>query len=124
MVLVIDDEEHIRDVIQDSLSFSEIDCLVAESGANGLALLQDRPTDIDVVILDLTMPGLSGQETLRRLRAVAPALPVILSSGIGEADLMRLAPNDPAIIHLAKPFTLDTLLAAVQRAQALTHSGS
>jgi CheY-like chemotaxis protein len=119
MVLIIDDEAHIREVIQDSLNFSGIDSVAADSGANGLALFEQHPAEIDVVILDLTMPGINGQETLRRLRERAPTVPVILSSGIGEADLIRLTRQDRAVIHLAKPFTLDTLLAAVQSAQQL-----
>ena len=122
MVLVIDDEIHIREVIQDSLTFSGIESVGADGGASGLALYEEHGADINVVILDLTMPGINGRETLRRLRERAPTLPVILSSSIGEADLIQLTRQDRALIHLAKPFTLDTLLAAVQTAQQL-HSG-
>jgi DNA-binding response OmpR family regulator len=119
MVLVIDDEAHVREVIQDSLTFVGIEAIGAENGSAGLALFQARQTEIDVIILDLTMPGLDGRETLRRLRELTSTMPVILSSGIGEADLAHLTRNDPSVLHLAKPFTLDTLVAIVRRARGL-----
>jgi DNA-binding NtrC family response regulator len=123
MVLVIDDEAHIREVIADSLAFVEVETICAENGRIGLTLLQERLAEIDVVILDLTMPGMDGRETLQHIRQLAPATPVILSSGIGEADLARLTGADPLVMNLAKPFTLETLVAAVRKAQQLTDKG-
>lgn len=117
MILIIDDEVHVREVIQDSLAFANIEALSADSGAAGLALFEKRQADIEAIILDLTMPGMDGRTTLSRLRALAPTVPVILTSGLGEADLASVSEQDEAIIHLAKPFTLESLLAVVNRAR-------
>jgi DNA-binding NtrC family response regulator len=119
MILIIDDEVHVREVIQDSLAFAEIEAISAESGAAGLALFEERQTDIEAIILDLTMPGLDGRATLSRIRTLAPAVPVILTSGLGEADLASVSEQDRTIIQLAKPFTLELLLAAISRAREL-----
>lgn len=119
MILIIDDEVHVREVIQDSLTFADIQALCAESGPAGLALFEERQPDIEAIILDLTMPGMDGRATLSRIRALAPAVPVILTSGMGEADLASAGEQDEAVIHLAKPFTLDSLLAAVNHARSL-----
>jgi DNA-binding NtrC family response regulator len=119
MILIIDDEVHVREVIQDSLAFAEIEAISAESGAAGLALFEEQQTDIEAIILDLTMPGLDGRATLSRIRTLAPAVPVILTSGLGEADLASVSKQDETIIQLAKPFTLELLLAAISRAREL-----
>lgn len=119
MILIIDDEANVREVIQDSLAFAEIEALCADSGPTGLALFAEKAAHIEAIILDLTMPGMDGRATLGRIRALAPTLPVILTTGLGEADLASASEQDGAIIQLAKPFTLDSLLAAVNRAREL-----
>jgi CheY-like chemotaxis protein len=119
MVLVIDDEAHIREVVQDSLDFVGIATLTASNGPEGLALWESYQQEIEVVLLDLRMPGMDGREILRRLRAQAPRLPVILASGIGDAGLMNEVADDPRVLSLAKPFALDNLIDTIQRARAL-----
>jgi DNA-binding NtrC family response regulator len=119
MILVIDDEVHIREVVRDSLDFVGIATLTAATGADGLALLASHRDEIEVVLLDLRMPGMDGRETLRRLRALAPHLPVILASGIGDLGLTDELAGDARVLPLAKPFALDSLVDTIQRARTL-----
>jgi PAS domain S-box-containing protein len=87
-VLVVDDEEVIVEVMQEILESLGYRVLSARSGREAIAIYQARPGAIDLVILDMIMPDLDGGETFDRLRAIDPALKVILSSGyslIGQA---------------------------------------
>ncbi len=120
MVLVIDDELFIREVVQESLAFVEIETISAASGREGLELFRAHQADIEVVILDMKMPEMSGRETLQRLREIAPTVPIVLASGLGESELAATERQDAAVVHLAKPFSLEGLVETVQRALALT----
>lgn len=80
-VLVIDDQDPVREAMCDMLDLEGIPFLSAEDGAAGVAFVEQHGDGIGLVILDLTMPGLSGEETFRRIRATAPGLPIIVSSG-------------------------------------------
>jgi CheY-like chemotaxis protein len=90
-VLVIDDQEIIRTVTQDMLEMIGCKVFTAASGVEGVALFETRRGQIDLVILDMIMPGMGGAETFRRLRALEPGLPVILASGYSvEGEVARL----------------------------------
>lgn len=69
-----------------------------------LALYDSDPSVYDLVLLDLTMPGLDGLETLAELRARDTNLPVVLMSGYTEKDVRTRAAEDPALDFLQKPF--------------------
>jgi CheY-like chemotaxis protein len=120
MVLVIDDELFIREVIQESLAFVEIETISASNGREGLELFRAHQDEIDVVILDMKMPEMSGRETLQKLREISSRVPIVLASGLGESELATAEQNDAAVVHLAKPFSLEGLVETVQRALALT----
>jgi DNA-binding NtrC family response regulator len=70
----------------------------------------------DLVLLDLRMPGLGGLEVLRRIRMVRPDLPVIIISGLGDADTARQTLRRGAVDYLPKPFDLDHVLRAIAAA--------
>ena len=82
----------------------------AADGRTGLALFRENPGQFDVVLLDLMMPGFSGEETLAALRAVRRDVRVLLVSGYSEGDLLRRLGREPGkLLFLAKPFTRDAL---------------
>jgi CheY-like chemotaxis protein len=90
-VLVIDDQEIIRTVTQDMLEMIGCRVFTAAGGAEGVALFETRMGQIDLVILDMIMPGMGGAETFRRLRALDPRVPVLLASGYSvEGEVARL----------------------------------
>ncbi len=117
-VLVVDDEEDVRQVACGVLSRFGARTLEAASGDAALDLCRADASRIDVVLLDLTMPGLSGEETLRRLRELGVTARVVIASGFGEADVMARCKTLGAGFFLQKPFEIDQLLAVVRRALA------
>jgi two-component system response regulator PilR (NtrC family) len=111
--LVVDDDETIRDTLYELLS-GEYVCQTAETAEKAFARLE---TDsYDVVLTDISMPGLSGLELLGHVRQKFPNTPVIIISGISDQEhaqgLIRLGAFD----FLLKPFSLDAVEKSVKRA--------
>ncbi len=115
-VLLVDDEEIVRRVTGQMLRHIGVEVLQARHGREALELLADRPGAVDCVLLDLTMPEMSGAECLAELRVLYPSLPVILSSGYGQDELLRQTAQDELASSLRKPFDIKTLRTALQRA--------
>ncbi len=105
-VLVVDDQASIRLTLRTLLTHFGYRVVLAAEGAEALALFAAYREEIVAVVLDLTMPGMSGPETLEALRARAPSLPVILSSGFNETNLVNA---EGATAFLQKPFGADEL---------------
>lgn len=108
-VLVADDEEIVRRMIAATLERSGFGVIQAVDGCECLELFKERPEEIDLVILDLTMPHLSGEETFRELRRIRPDIPVLLASGYNEQETNHLADKELASF-LQKPFGPHDLL--------------
>src|SRR5882762_3260310 len=112
-VLVVDDDETIRDTLYELLS-EEYLCQTAETAEKAFARLE--ADTYDVVLTDISMPGLSGLELLGHIRQKFPNTPVIMISGIGDEEhakgLIRLGAFD----FLLKPFSLDVVEKSVRRA--------
>ncbi len=113
-VLVIDDDEGVRQFIVDSLEECGYAVVASSNGADGLRSLQDVPPDL--VIVDFAMPGMNGVEVVNEARRHLPSLPIILATGY--ADMAAVdAVVDPSRV-LRKPFRVDDLNAAVRAALA------
>lgn len=108
LVLVIDDELGVRKVATKALTYAGYEVVTAADGRDGLARYQDLHDRVRLVLLDLTMPVVSGEATLASLRAQAPTLPIIIMSGHAAST-----PRADHVSFLAKPFRVDELLAAV-----------
>jgi PAS domain S-box-containing protein len=115
MVLVIDDEELVLEAARDILELEGIGALTAASGTAGVALYQARQAEIHLVILDLSMPGIDGQETFRRLRQVNPEVQVVLSSGYSQYETGRRFEGQGLSGFLQKPYAIETFLQEVRR---------
>jgi two-component system, cell cycle sensor histidine kinase and response regulator CckA len=87
-ILLIDDEEVVRDVFAETLTDAGWNVLTAGDGESGIRMFNDHPGTVGLVVLDLSMPGMDGAETLRRLRGMDPTVKVVLSSGYGEEEAM------------------------------------
>jgi DNA-binding NtrC family response regulator len=113
-LLVVDDEKNIREGLAASL---EMDGHEVETAANGDAgLTRFQRGDIDLVITDLKMPGLSGEELLKRIGAETPGIPVIVLTGHGTVENAVEAMRNGAYDFLTKPVNLDHLSLLVKRA--------
>jgi CheY-like chemotaxis protein len=88
----------------------------AEDGARALTRFAAHADEISVVLLDLTMPGMSGAEVLAELRLTHPTLPVIIVSGYDRDDALAEIGDDPAVRFLAKPFDASALRSYISEA--------
>ncbi len=114
-ILVIDDEEIVRNMACEMLVPQGLNVLAAGSGATGLALYKARRADIGLVLLDYSMPGMGGEETFKELRKIDPDVPVILSSGFGQEEATRRFEGRGLAGFIQKPYRLATLLTEVRR---------
>jgi PAS domain S-box-containing protein len=114
-VLLVDDEPEVRLVAERVLRRRGLTVHAAASGEAALALCRDHGQTIDVILLDLTMPGLSGEETLRQLAPLGLRARVVIMSGYSESETMARCSALGAAGFLHKPFELDQLLDAVRR---------
>jgi len=115
-VLVVDDEAMVRAVIRELLADTGLNVLVAANGEEALALFESRAEEISAVLVDVNMPGMSGEELLGRLRAVDPDVRVVLSSGFRSNAIARLVASEPQVGFVAKPFDLEQLIGTLREA--------
>ena len=108
-ILVIDDEEIVRRAAKSALEHYGYSVIVAESGRDGLELLAKLDGAVSLVVLDMTMPVMSGEETLSHLRAIRPQLPVILSSGYNEVEATRRLTGKGLAGFIQKPYSASRL---------------
>ena len=113
-MLVIDDEEAIRAVAVAVLKSHGATVLEAADGDAALRMLREQGDKISLVLLDMTMPGISGEETLRRMRLANFRQTVIMMSGYSEAETMQRSASLGATGFVQKPFELESLLAKVR----------
>ena len=112
-LLIVDDDILIRDTLHELLSVSH-ECHTADRAEQALAYL-DIET-YDAVLTDISMPGLSGRQLLSYIQAKHSATPVIVISGMSEGDEGREIIEAGAFEYFAKPFKLEEIEAAVNRA--------
>jgi len=113
-VLVVDDEEDVR--VACSMIFEEmgLKTLVASDGQIGIQVFQQHQHDIMVVLLDLTMPNMDGQQFFEYLQGLNATIPVILSSGYSEEEAMKRFHNPDMAAFIQKPYQVETLIAKVE----------
>ncbi|RMD65369.1 MAG: response regulator [Alphaproteobacteria bacterium] len=114
-ILLIDDETDLRTTVRMMLEQAGYEVVEADNGLEGLR--QFEATAPDIVITDLIMPDMEGIETIRKMKSLAPATPIIAMSGGGRArrvDFLKAAKVLGASRTLPKPFRRHELLAAVQ----------
>ena len=112
-VLIVDDDAAFRTVLASELARMEFDVRVAASGEEALAAAASEP---DVVLLDLRLPGMSGLEALKALRARSPRSEVIMLTGHGSIDTAMESVRAGAFDYVGKPCPLDELEVRVRRA--------
>ncbi|HXE13737.1 MAG TPA: response regulator transcription factor [Bryobacteraceae bacterium] len=113
-ILVIDDEPAIRRFLRTSLTAQGYSLLEAEDGETGLAMLQRNA--VDVLVLDLGLPGIDGLEVLKRMREGGSSVPVIVLSSRDDERGKVAALDIGADDYVTKPFGMDELLARIRAA--------
>jgi PAS domain S-box-containing protein len=115
VVLLVDDEELVRSAAATMLAHLGYTVLEAADGQDAIELFQSNMGEIRMVILDLSMPVMSGEECLMRLKSIKPDVPVILSSGFSETEAARRFRSAGAATFLQKPYTTKHLAELVLR---------
>ena len=114
VILIVDDEEIVRHTARAALQRYGYRPELAPNGEQALRIYSERSHEIALVLLDLTMPGLSGEETARGLLGINPDCTILLSSGYNETDALRVVGTIRICGFLQKPYTAATLAAKVR----------
>jgi two-component system cell cycle sensor histidine kinase/response regulator CckA len=119
-VLVVDDETVVRRTAKSMLERYGYSVIVAENGQEGLDLFRVLAEKVSVVLLDMTMPVMSGEEAFRQMKSIKPEVRVILSSGYNEVEAVRRFTGKGLAGFLQKPYSAATL---AQKVRAVIEQG-
>ncbi len=114
-VLIIDDEKTVLTTTKQMLTEYGYHVLTAEDGHSGLEIFEKNADDISVVLLDLTMPKMGGEDTLAQIRKIRKNARIILMSGYNEQDIADRFPGDGPNELLEKPFGIASLIKKIER---------
>jgi two-component system, cell cycle sensor histidine kinase and response regulator CckA len=115
-ILVVDDEPMVRDVATAILKRAGMTVVTADNGDEAVERFAAEPHRFALVLVDLTMPGLSGAETLRQIHDIRPEVPVVVMSGYNEEEASGRFDGKELAGFLEKPFSTGALTAVVERA--------
>lgn len=119
-ILVVDDEEELRAMIQTVLSNAGYIVLEAADGREAMQLVAEARLSIDLIVTDIVMPWMGGEELIAALRKVGHRIPVVCTSGlVHDATELSETENPPDVL-LSKPFTPRQLLTVVESVLAKT----
>ena len=107
-ILLVDDEDLLREVVKESLEFLGHRVRDVSRGEAAVVLFESGSFP-DLVILDMSMPGLGGKQTLLRLRELNSHVPILFSTGLSDQSAVELVAENPGVFLLPKPFTVDEL---------------
>jgi PAS domain S-box-containing protein len=103
-ILVVDDEEYMRDLVTDILESAGYTVLTAENGEEALSIYREHGSTIDIVILDMIMPKLGGRETFLKLQEMDPGVKVLVSTGYSVEGTAREVMDHGAAGFIQKPY--------------------
>ncbi len=104
-ILLVDDDELIRESVAPMLEMLGHQVLTASGGASALRLLESSGA-MDLMILDMNMPGMSGADTLPRVLELCPGMPVVMATGFSDHEIAPLLAGHPEVSILRKPFSM------------------
>lgn len=119
LILVVDDEESIREITRGTLETFGYTVLTASDGTEALALYADKKNEIAVVLTDMVMPFMDGPATIRALQRMNPNVRIIAASGLGAGQRAGEGALEGVAVFLSKPYTAEKLLKTL--AQVLAH---
>lgn len=111
-ILVVDDEPLVLELFQETLEEQGYTITTVDNGPDAIELIQGE--DLDLVFLDLKIPGMDGAELFRRIRKIAPALPVVIITAYPESEVMSRALVHGPLSIMQKPFSDSDVSAAVK----------
>ena len=117
-ILLVEDEEFVRNVTQEVLEMEGFQVLSAANGHQALELVKRSGVELDLLLTDVVLPGINGRELAKQMAQLMPGLKVMFMSGYTD-NHVRSNLTDTMTLYLQKPFTLDTLTAKVREALSL-----
>ncbi|MCP4427321.1 MAG: response regulator [Chloroflexi bacterium] len=114
-ILVVENERFMREAVEDILDSVGLNVISASDGHEGIAAYLLRRDEIDLVILDMKLPGLDGAEILHMLRTINPLVKVLIASGYSEQEVRQRLKNQQTVSILRKPYNADILLSTVAK---------
>ncbi|MEZ4221279.1 MAG: response regulator [Polyangiaceae bacterium] len=115
-VLIVDDEQSMRETLAANLELEDYEVVEATSGLDALGLFQSQ--HFDVVLSDIQMPQLNGVDALREMKRLRPEVPVVLMTAYAHEAVLREAVDEGAFTIVLKPFGIEEILDVVRRAAA------
>ena len=113
-ILLVDDEDKVLTVCRDSMKLLGYTVYTADSGDKAVGIFSEKADAIDVVVLDMIMPGLSGKETYRRLKQINPEVRVLLASGYAMEGQAEDILKEGCTAFIQKPFKMEQLSLTIQ----------
>ena len=110
VIMVVDDEEVIRNMIRDFLATKGYQVILASEGLEAIEKFKQADVEIELVLLDMILPGISGTEIFKKLREINPQLKVIMTSGYNRDIVEDHDNEDSDISFLQKPFRFAELI--------------
>jgi len=120
-VLIVDDEDFLRDVIREVLEINDINSIEAESGQKSIELAQKHQDTIDCVFLDLNLPQTTGKEVFYKLKDILPDVPFVFMSGYDQETAKDDLPENESFLYLKKPFTIMTIQNIMEKLNSAAH---
>jgi two-component system, NtrC family, nitrogen regulation response regulator NtrX len=114
-IMVVDDEPFIREMMEEFLSLQGHDVVSAGSGEEAIATIAEN--DPDMALLDIWMPGISGIETLVRIKEISPGVGIVMLSAFGDEETVNEALDMGADFYLQKPIEFKRLIMIIREWQ-------
>lgn len=112
-IMVVDDQAGIRMLLEEVFKKEGYSILTASNGNQALEIIEEN--NVDLVLLDMKIPGMSGLEILKKIKQVRPDLKVMVMTAYGESDIVKEALRNGAMSHFSKPFDLHELITSVEK---------
>jgi two-component system, cell cycle sensor histidine kinase and response regulator CckA len=115
LILVIDDEDMLRDVLKEVLEMVGFSALFASSGREGIQLFEENRDRIQLILMDILMPEMSGLETHKEIKALDPDMKFIFMSGFPDKDALSLRELVGEYVFVKKPFSVKEIVSQIKQ---------
>lgn len=115
LILVIDDEDMLRDVLKEVLEMVGFSALFASSGRAGIQLFEENRGRVQLILMDILMPEMSGLETHKEIKAIDPDMKFIFMSGFPDKDALSLRELVGEYVFVKKPFSVKEIVSQIRQ---------
>jgi DNA-binding NtrC family response regulator len=124
VILLIEDEADICSAFSEAMSEQAVSVVTAQTGELGIEMYRTHKDEINLVVLDLSLPGMSGEDTFKVLKRINPNVKVVVSSGYGDPYVKKLFKGVALVGTLQKPYTWGALVENMTKFLSMIRSKS